>query len=87
MTLDQLREKAENAKKMHEEWFEAAFHRQDFHEAFTPDLALALVEYVQAHQKLRHAPWPTLGMAEYRDWVQAFSDAEARLLGLLGEAT
>lgn len=57
--------------------------------AFNPQVALALVEYVQAHRKLQRAAARMgsdyLDTADYRDCLVAFHDAEARLFSLLGE--
>lgn len=78
MTLDQLREKAENAKTKHEEWFIAAYNQQDFNAAWTPEVALAFVEYVQANEA-----WVASGDG----WAEAKAAQEAseRLFSLLGE--
>ncbi len=73
MTLDQLREKAENVIRasVTRDYALQTQTRREFRDEFTAEVALALVEYVQANES---GPYP------------GFVAARARLFGLLEEA-
>lgn len=104
MTLDQLREKAENATPgpwvldteecsvvvwrgglpvfVAETWEQ---QDSDFVAAFNPEVALAFVEYVQAHQEAGEAIRAGTSASDLVRTAKRFNAAEARLLSLLGE--
>ena len=117
MTLDQLREKAENATpgpwehvsgrdivgepynavvmERHpngtiakDAWFGDHDDEAAFVASFPPEVALALVEYVQANEAYDQAAAEAMHQdsAIYERAKAAFDDARARLFGLLGEA-
>lgn len=90
MTLDQLREKAENVIRasVTRDYALQTQTRREFRDEFTAEVALALVEYVQANEAYDQAAAEAMHQdsAIYERAKAAFDDARARLFGLLGEA-